>query len=362
MGLSQMSSIPLLQQRTATVASLLLLALSGSAAAAAAAGPSVYWVTNPTLANETLLVAGSFSDSVSAQLCTAKDCSGGSVVPTPTPAHTWAHSVKTVLPAACGPPCYLSLTDSSSTADDNDTSTGASGASASASAVVVTVNAPDLWWALSGSPSRGAAVSLDDRQALSNEPLQVTVTLGDTLRVFGRGLGWSEDNKVCLSAADDPTAVATTRLALGAAAMVADDHHQQQEGQPQPQPQQPLGSLWANCYEAAFATSSLSAGHYPGTTVHTAWGSSPQPLDLTIIAPPSGAASIHQLTVGAGAEALTSSLKSAAAYVSSHPTALVEIMLGPHAYKLTSEIKLPDRTRYIDITVQYNIILRRHRS
>jgi len=53
------------------------LALS---AAAAAPAPSVYWTSNPTLPNETLVVAGAFSEDRQAKLCTTRDCSGGSVV------------------------------------------------------------------------------------------------------------------------------------------------------------------------------------------------------------------------------------------------------------------------------------------
>ena len=183
-----------------------LLALLAAIDPSLAPDPSVYWVSTPTLANETIMVAGAFPESVSAKLCTAKDCSGGSAVPTP-PLTSWAHSVKLVLPEKCGPPCYLSLSGS---ADD-----ARNGSSSKSSATLVQVNGPDVWWALSGSPSKGVGAA--DRDYISNKPLQVAVQLGDTIRAFGRALAWSADNAACLSAADAPAAVPTTRLALGSA-------------------------------------------------------------------------------------------------------------------------------------------------
>ena len=285
------------------------LALS---AAAAAPAPSVYWTSNPTLPNETLVVAGAFSEDRQAKLCTTRDCSGGSVVPTPALTGTWAHSVKVVLPAAgCGPPCFLHVTDGSS----------------SPAAAVVEVNAPDLWWALSGSPARQGGTQ--DRSNLSNLPTRVAVQQGDTLRLFGRSLAWTSDHKRCTSAAGAPGPVPTTRLRLKPAG-------------------NPVPSLWATCYEAAFDTAGMGAGHYPAAALTTPWGAS-QALDLTIVAAPPSPPP-HQIVVdpaagGASpAKALAAAIKTAAQYVAAHADALVEVQLGRNSYKLAESLVVPERT------------------
>ena len=63
-------------------------------------------------------------------------------------------------------------------------------------------------------PDTGAAGASTHRGLLSNVPLRVDVQLGDTIRIFGRSLGWSTDNKMCVSAADTPGPISTTRLFL----------------------------------------------------------------------------------------------------------------------------------------------------
>lgn len=156
--------------------------------------PSVYWVTSPTLANETLVVAGSFpASATTTRLCKTRDCAAGSQIPTPPTTSSWTNSIKLVLPAGCGPPCFLQITGGGS---DH---------------AVVAVNAPDVWWALSGAPTRGAAEE-STRMKLSNQPLSATATVGDTIRVFGRSLGWSADSTSCLSAAEAPKPVPTTQV------------------------------------------------------------------------------------------------------------------------------------------------------
>ena len=94
--------------------------------------PIVYHLTAPTLFNETLMVAGAGLDTVTARLC--QDAACANVVASAAPADTWQKSIKVVLPASCGPPCFLSL------------------ASPQYGVQTHTVNAPDIWWPTTGTP------------------------------------------------------------------------------------------------------------------------------------------------------------------------------------------------------------------
>ena len=290
---------------------MLLGALLLRAAGAAPPAPAVYWISNPTLPNETLVVAGAFTEDRQAQLCTTRACSAGSVVPTPALTGTWAHSVKVVLPAAggCGPPCFLRVTG---------------GSGSTAPAVVVPVNAPELWWALSGSPAVGGTES---RGNLSNLPLRVAVQQGDTLRLFGRSLAWSADHRRCISAADTPAAVPTTTLRLKPAGS-------------------DVPSLWATCYEATFDTAGLAVGHHPAAAVATPWGAS-QPLDLTIVAAPPQQPPYQVVVDPASEKGLKAALKSAAQHVAAHAGAQVEVQLGQHSYTLSEALVMPERTHLV---------------
>ena len=76
--------------------------------------------------------------------------------------------------------------------------------SAGGAKTTIAVNAPDVWWALSGAPAQaGATATAADRSKLSNEPLALTVRAGDPIRVFGRSLAWTADGN-CVSAAGTP--------------------------------------------------------------------------------------------------------------------------------------------------------------
>ena len=94
--------------------------------------PEIYYVTAPTLPNETLLVAGAgLNTSTSVRLCRDPKCLDPlSVTPT-----VWYRSIQITLPAGCGPPCFLQV--------DSD----------SGNLAPIALNAPDVWFATSGSPS-----------------------------------------------------------------------------------------------------------------------------------------------------------------------------------------------------------------
>jgi hypothetical protein len=314
--------------RTMMLLGATLLPLWTASVATPPPPPAVYWTSNPTLPNETLVVAGAFAEDRQARLCTTRDCSSGSVVPTPPLTGTWTHSVKVILPAAgCGPPCYLHVDGGG-----GGSMTAAAPAAAGATTSVVEVNAPDLWWALSGSPASGGTQS---RGTLSNLPLRVVVQQGDTLRLFGRSLAWSADHTRCVSAADPPGPVATTSLQLTPTDSSS-----------------PVPSLWATCYEATFNTAGMSVGHHPKAALTTRWGTS-QPLDLTIVAAPPPAPP-HQVVVNPGggggsssAQALATAMENAAQYVATHAGALVEVQLGRHTYKLSESLIMPERTTLV---------------
>ena len=110
------------------------------------------------------------------RLC--KDAACASVVAAAPAVDSWEQSLKVVIPTAgCGPPCHAEIT-----------------AATGGAKTVVAVNAPDLWWGISGSPAHAGAKATDaDRNTLSNEPLTLTVRAGDDIRVFGRSLAWTAD-------------------------------------------------------------------------------------------------------------------------------------------------------------------------
>jgi hypothetical protein len=294
-------------------ATFLALATLVLTASAAVPPPSVYWTSSPTLANETLVVAGSFaSRATMAKLCTTRDCATGSEIPIPPVTSPWTYSVKVILPSGCGPPCFLHIA-------------GPEGGPA-----VVAINAPDVWWALSGAPARGVAATTS-RPQLSDQPLSATVTAGDPIRMFGRSLGWDGSGTSCLSAGPDALRPATTTQLF----MASDE-----DG---PTGQPVASATAASCYEATFATSSVAPGVYPTAVVKTPWGSS-QAINLTVLQaqfrPP---LTVHVLTVQPPS-GLPAAVSQAVAWSTKHPEGVVNISMAPGTYTLTETLTLPNRT------------------
>ena len=108
------------------------LAVALSAGAYRIPQPEIYYVTTPTLPNETLLVAGAgLNTSTSVRLCRDGKCLDP-LDATPT---IWYGSIQITLPEGCGPPCFLQV--------DSD----------SGNLAPIAINAPDVWFVTSGSPS-----------------------------------------------------------------------------------------------------------------------------------------------------------------------------------------------------------------
>lgn len=292
--------------------------------------PSIYWVSSPTLANETVVIAGSFpGKATTLALCTTPTCKAGSRISTDWSATPWPHSVKVVLPPDCGPPCFLQL------AGPGPGASATSQSELSSAGTVVAINAPDIWWALSGEPSHTSADSgPHSRDVLSNQPLRAHVRLGDAVRVFGRSLAWSKDNAECLSAAKSPQPVATTQLYLSA----------DEQGKPVGSA---LASTYATCYEATFATATLAPGNYPSAVLVTQWGVS-RSINLTVEAVPTP--KVHVIRVGPQqAGALPAAIAEASRYHSDEAHAMDQVNISMEAglFKLIEAISLPARTNLI---------------
>ena len=84
---------------------------SNIGAGAAAPTPAVYWMSSPTYANETLLVAGAGLSGTSAVLC--KDAACSTTVATPAAAVSWEQSVQLVLPLTITAPLFLRISAAS---------------------------------------------------------------------------------------------------------------------------------------------------------------------------------------------------------------------------------------------------------
>jgi hypothetical protein len=270
-----------------------------AAASTTALKPSVYWASSPTLVNETLLLAGAGLDGAHVRLC--KDAQCTAVIDAAPAIEAWAESLKMTIPQ-CGPPCYVELR-------------------ASGGVSVVSLNAPDIWWAMTGSPA--TASSQLPRKPLG-AALRAAVQIGDTVRIFGRSLAWSFDSSSCLSAATR-RAVAGTKLVLtpGGASVAA---------------------VMANCYEATFSSSNLSSGQYTAVLT-TAWGPS-EPFELTLT--PKPVVTPVRLEVIPDFQGnLSSALFRAAELVKGDPAALVNIMLGAREYTIATTVELPERTSLV---------------
>ena len=167
---------------------------------------------------------------------------------------SWQQSTKLVLPASCAtPPCWLEL------------SAGAAGVVAS-----LAVNAPDVWWAMSGTPAAGSPPA----PGLVAAAVHATIIAGEPLRVFGRSLAWTTAAATpeysaaalrCANASLAPRYNADTVLVIAKAldargvALVT------------PPAGEPVTtSLTASCYEATF-----DSGQFPNAAVRVPAGRRP---------------------------------------------------------------------------------------
>ena len=289
---------------------------------------SVYWISSPTHVNETLLIAGAGLDQASAKLCRDANCHA--IINSTLDFTSWKQSLSFVLPDACAtPPCYLVLEQSA--AVDKE---------------IIAVNAPDVWWGLSGEPSAIPTTGFENvRSILSNKPHDIHVTIGDNIRVFGRSLAWSSGNPRCIpTAGSEPSAVPSTRLILSPSmamttlsTMTIGDADKNSPGVP---------ALSAACYEATFSSSGMMAGHYPEAVVVTPWGTS-QKLNITLVSP-RAKPTRHTFDVGVDFGGnLSLAVDRANAIATADPTAAVDLMLGTRTYHLQAPVVLPNRTRLV---------------
>ena len=240
-------------------AQLLLVAATALPTAHVAAPPVVYWSSSPTLANETLLVAGAGLGGASAQLCSDAACA--SKITSPSAAVAWEQSLKLVLPLTIAAPLFLQISPA-----------------AGSLPLTLAVNAPDIWWVISGRPGTMRNGSFE-RDAMHPSWLNTSVTLGDPVRVFGRSLAWDSSSAVwtCIGAAEQPSAVPSTKLTVAGVT---------------------VASASANCFEATFPTDGMAPGTHQAT-LSTPWGPATS-FGLTILAksPPSASTRIDVNTVG----------------------------------------------------------------
>jgi hypothetical protein len=261
---------------------------------AAAAPPSIYWTSTPTLANETLLIAGAGLGGAHVRLCADQQCNQPAALQ-PTEVAAWDLSVKMTLPPLQAP-CFVHI----------GTPRGD---------VSFALNRPDVWWASTGAPSRHPPDS-----TLPNAPVLSPVITADAgLHVFGRALGWDAGSGVCINATH-PAPAASTRLLLD-------------EGTS-------LSAVEATCFEARFDTSALPVKEYTAVKVATTWGAS-EPFKLTVAAsaPPSAPLVLDVLKDFHGD--LAAALSKAASVGGQRD---VEVCLGSHNYELQAPVMVPNRT------------------
>ena len=262
----------------------------------ALAPPSTYWMSTPTLENETVLIAGAGMSNARAMLCLDEACTNPfGVAPA---VSSWNHSLSLTLPASCGPPCYVQIT------------------AESGGAVVLQINSPEPWFALSSAFASPAA-------PLSMLPtVSTTVTAGDAIRIFGRALAWADDRCVSGSARPTPSASTTLELTCAHASLV-------------------LAASGASCWEAAFPTASTLPAGECMAVVRTPRGVS-APLSVRVLQPIHPPPPTVLDVVGSyGGDLLRALAK--AAQLGAHGGAVVE--LGTHAYELcNTRLQVPANT------------------
>lgn len=248
------------------------------------------------------LVAGAGLSGASAELCADAACT--KKVITPADVVSWEQSVQLVLPLSISPPLFLKVSE-------------ASGPLTASAPLTIPLNAPEIWWAMSGLPGtmQNGSFQLDP---MHPSWINTSVTLGDPVRVFGRSLGW--DGSDCLSAAPKPAAVPSTKLSV--AGIVS-----------------PASS--ANCFEATFPTDGMVAGEHEAT-LSTPWGSASFGLTVLAQVQPPPATTIDVTKDFAG------DLMKAVAHIATLPMSTPKIVtLGRTTYKLNSGLIIPVNTTII---------------
>jgi hypothetical protein len=175
--------------------------------------PSIYWMSSPVYANETVLIAGAGLDQATAELCADAACA--SKIPTAVAIDSWEQSLKMVLPGSSAfvPPVFIKITGITK------------------EEVTVAINSPDVWWATGG---RAEAHKGNNRSRSKPSEVNATVFVGDRLTVFGRSLGWTKvaEGLTCIDA-KSPQSTKSTTLAVGTKS---------------------LSAVSSTCFEASFET------------------------------------------------------------------------------------------------------------
>lgn len=286
----------------------LSLALLSLLSASLARPPSIYWQTVPTGANETLVVAGAGLAGATVKICSSPASCHDTV---PSPAAVWEQSVQVVLPSNLSPGACVSITGG------NLTEAG--------SPIVLSLNAPDVWWVTSANV---AAMRNGSLQSDPKHPswINTTITAGESLRIFGRGLAWVPEQPLCVPGSER-TSASDTRLLLNG---------------------QPISTaVNANCYEATFATAaSLAPGGY-SAAVETAWGQAT--FGITVLAPPASPAP-PPLTLDVDAQ-FNGSLVAALDHATTLPDVRRKrVVLGSSVYNLTTGLVVPPNTTLVGDT------------
>lgn len=196
------------------------------------------------------------------------------------------------------------------------------------------VNAPDVWWATTGSPAAyppSGAAGVPTAQDARYHPSWINATLfaGDPLRVFGRSLGWDPSGTTCLSAAGPLGRAPTTTLS------VRGWHHQVR-----------VAAVSASCYEATFdLPPHLQPGASYEATVETAWGAAPA-FGLTVLparAPAAAPAAVLDVT-----KDFAGDLRRAITHATALPaTQRKMVVLDGATYKLQAGLLLPPNTTLV---------------
>jgi hypothetical protein len=278
--------------------------------------PSIYWTSTPTLANETLLISGAGLEDSKISLCHGSSTEVCTELH-PTDVTVWNHSIKFTLPAGCGVPCRVSISKTAAV--------GAAQTTTTTSIVNVSVNSPDVWWAKAVG---GAGKSYPESTGSSLGPIINPVLCpGGTLRLFGRALAWSDNNQRCISSADPPGPVSTTKLTLTSenGKLIAT-----------------VPAVSASCYESTFRIPEHVMSSVLEATVSTAWGTS-LPFAITVSPPPAPAPPPTVIKVIEDCRGdLYEAMRKAAA---SKGGTVVE--LGARAYALRRPLVIPNHTKMV---------------
>jgi hypothetical protein len=256
------------------------------------ADPRVYWVTNPVLNNEVMMIAGAGLANVSLQVCSDQNNCANTSMPFET-VDVWDSSVKLRIPNV--QPGFVVLTDSQQ------------------AMTVVPINSPDVWWAQAMPPVDQAVW-----QPLLNTSVTVSVPAGTAVRLFGRALSWDLNGK-CRDA-KAPSADPSVALQI--------PHNSR------------LQAVLASCYEAVFPLPQVVVpGVYDNTVLKTGFGSS-NPFTLIVTAA-EAPWEVRNVDVE---HDYNGNITAALAAVQPAPRVNYRVALGAKTYSLTTRLTVPDNT------------------